>query len=172
MKHGPGRWLAIAWLLVGLGGALLLASYSNLPAEIPAYRDLHGEVVLWVPRTPRMALRVAAMGVGQLGACAAMARAADQAAHGPWTRFWTAAALAAAMKTLLECAQLASLGWDLPAAPWMILTLAPVLVFLGYGASLWRKGSLTKMGALSRPQRLLVAGSLLLWLTFATLPRW
>ena len=159
-------WLALAALL--LGGAIVLFAYPQLPAEIPAYRDLRGEVVLWVPRSLGMALRVPAMGAGQLGACAAMTRTA--AGHGPWTRFWTAAALAASLKTLAECVQLANPGWA--GAPMLVLTLLPVLAFLGYGAYLWRAGQLTKLGPPSRLQSLGIAASLLLWIAFATLPRW
>lgn len=171
----PALALLAAWTLVAMAAGWLGWRAQVLPDRIPVFRDLLGHPVDWAPRTLATTLRVAVMGLGQLGATTTMAFEVARGGRPGWTRFWAWASLAAAGKTLVECVQFGLLGtafeetWRTPLA---LAALAPVLAFLLAAGVLWRSGKLELTNTLSWPARAGLVVSLLLWFAAATLPRW
>lgn len=121
---------------------------------------------------PRSALsvgRIAAMGIGQLGAATAMvfaARGADT-----WARFWRWLGLVAGVKTLLECvAFLMPQGSTLERAL-SSSTVAVVGLFVLSAARWWRRGELRSHPTPTRGPRIWLGASLALWGLSAVAPR-
>ena len=169
------RWLVAAWTLVVAGGVLLFARADALPEEIPVYRSLTGEALKSAPRSTLIVLRIALMGVGQLGAITAMMWQSRANSREQWTTFWQFAALAAGAKTLLECVQFSLLGVEGSEAmqlPLTILTFAPVVAFLLYAVRVWRSLPMDRFGPLSATEQVLLASSLALWFGCAIMPLW
>lgn len=171
------RALVVAWSIVALGAALLALRYPEMPGLVWVYRDATGHAAVFAPKSIAIVFRIAAMGVAQLGATTVMWLHARAVRSPGWAKFWVYAGLAAAAKTLVECAQYASLGTALarqPATLWFYAALLPVLVFLALAANLWRTRQVsTRAAAGLRPAHVFALCACLgLWLVFASLPKW
>lgn len=169
--------LMAAWLLLALGATLLAVRYPDMPSMVPVYRDASGQVATFAPKSALMVMRIAGMGVGQLGVTSAMWIHARAASNRGWMSFWTSAALAASGKTLVECTEFASLS--MPTAReyqqwWFLGALLPVLVFLGFAARLWLSHQLssTKQDRMKLNTIVSVGVALMLWFGFASFPKW
>jgi hypothetical protein len=172
------RYAVLAtWLALALGMILLAARYADLPSQIPVYRSASGHATAVAPKSVAIVFRIVGMGVGQAGATTAMWLHARDADNPGWRKFWAYASLAAAAKTLIECAEYATLAVPLArqyAFLWVAAALLPVLVFLGLAARLWltRQLSNTRRSAFKPRTAIAVAVALVTWLGLASFPKW
>jgi len=123
-----------------------------------------------------MVIRIAMMGVGQLGAVTALAHASEGGGYPGWDRFFRLTAVAVATKTLTESVMLAGTGtaWGEATTPALqAVTIGIVLVFLLSAAWMWRKGFLGSVPTVSGLRtQLTIVFSVGVWLAFATVPYW
>src|SRR5262245_17488682 len=88
--------VAFAWGCVVASTIVLGWRYSELPDVLPLYRIPTSDAPVLGPKTPFTVGRIAAMGVGQIGATTVMAWA-SRACRG-WRPFWIGATVAAGVK--------------------------------------------------------------------------
>src|SRR6187402_3543934 len=109
---GPGatldrdavRLLAVAWVLVVVGGVVLVLGYGSIPGAVVLYRSPWAGAPTIGAKSLLSVGRIVMMGIGQLGAATVMVLASRGSAN--WERFWRWLGLVAGMKTLLECVAL------------------------------------------------------------------
>jgi hypothetical protein len=170
------RVFAACWVTVGLALGVLLAGLNSLPESVPVFVSVLGQPTTWAPTSIPMVTRIALMGVGQLGAVTALARASDAGGHSGWVRFFQLMAIAVAAKTLAESVMMAGTGtgWGEPTAPVLqAVTIGIVIAFLVSAGWMWRKGSLGQVPSVpGLPLQLTIVFSVGVWLAFATIPYW
>src|SRR6187455_1570188 len=110
---------AVCWATVGLALGVLLVRLNGLPESIPVFVSVLGTPTRWAPTSMVMVIRIAMMGVGQLGAVTALAHASEGGGSPGWDRFFRVMAVAVAAKTLAESVMLAGTGttWGEVTAP-------------------------------------------------------
>ena len=169
-------FFAVCWATVGLALGVLLVRLNGLPESIPVFVSVLGTPTRWAPTSMVMVIRIAMMGVGQLGAVTALAHASEGGGSPGWDRFFRVMAVAVAAKTLAESVMLAGTGttWGEVTAPALqAATIIIVLAFLLSAAWMWRKGLLGSVPTVSGPRtQLTIVFSVGVWLAFATVPYW
>jgi hypothetical protein len=155
---------------------VLLVRLNGLPESIPVFVSVLGTPTQWAPTSMVMVIRIAMMGVGQLGAVTALAHASNRGGYPGWDRFFRLMAVAVAAKTLAESVMLAGTGtaWGEATAPALqAITITIVVAFLLSAAWMWRRGILGRVPTVSGLRtQLTIVFSVGVWLTFATVPYW
>lgn len=163
------RVLAVAWMLVLIGGLVLFVGYRSIPEFVVLYRLPWADAPLVGPKSVLSVGRIVLMGVGQLGAATAMVLASRGSA--PWGRFWRWLGFVAGVKTLLECVGFLMPQGSLAEQALTLATLAAVGLFMLRAALWWRRGELPDRPPLEGRARPLLFGFLALWAVSAIAPR-